>query len=151
MALPTDPWAYSYGTHCGFWAYCAYIYDIAITPSFLLTHYFLHVYDPRDHIIWERTSQSQEGKCFIRVEEWDNDHYWITCWMDYTGVKSHSSWLRLDPNPQDMLSQLDQVGSMMWLWWDIFLNHSMVLMDAILVTGREMQGEWVQRRAKWSE
>ena len=25
-------------------------------PSFLPTHYFLHVYNPRDHFIWERTS-----------------------------------------------------------------------------------------------
>src|SRR5882724_10638650 len=26
-------------------------------PLFQLTHYSLHVYDPKDHITWERTSQ----------------------------------------------------------------------------------------------
>jgi len=47
------------------------------------------------------------GTCFIRVEEWDHDHYWITCQMDNTGVEFSTQVdqdLVIDPNPQDMLS-----------------------------------------------
>jgi len=70
--------------------------------------------------------RSQEGTCFIRVEDWDNDHYWITCHINYTGVEFAirvGQDLVIDPNPQDMLSQLDWVGHLMWLWGgDIFLN-----------------------------
>src|SRR5882724_4848928 len=39
-----------------------------ILPSislFLPTHYFLHVYDPKDHITWERTSQKLGGECTL--------------------------------------------------------------------------------------
>jgi len=90
-------------------------------PAFLLTHYFLHIYDPRDHIIWERTSQKSGGEHAYQVEgRMDDDHYWITCWVDYTGVEfsTRVNWgLVIDPNPQDMLSRLDWVGSLMQLWW----------------------------------
>jgi len=89
-------------------------------PSFLPTHYFLHTYDPRDHIIWERTSQKLEGNMLYQDRSkgsWpllDHRH------MEYTGVE-FSNWVNwglvIDPNPQDMLSWLDQVGSLMWLWW----------------------------------
>jgi len=50
--------------------------------SFILTHY---VYNPTDHIIWERTVR--RGTHFVRVEAQDRDHYWITCQVDYTGVE----------------------------------------------------------------
>src|SRR5882724_306092 len=33
-----------------------------LLPSFLLTHYFLHICNPRDHIIWERTSWKSGGE-----------------------------------------------------------------------------------------
>src|SRR5882724_2264411 len=74
------------------------------------THYSLHVYDLKDH----------RGTRFIRVEDRDDIYYWITCRMDNTGVKFSmrvSRDLVIDPNPQDMLSQLARVGSLMWLWW----------------------------------
>ena len=60
------------------------------------------------------------GTHFIRVEERDHDHYWITCQMDNTGVEFSTQVdqdLVIDPNPQDILSWLDQVGSLMRLWW----------------------------------
>src|SRR5882724_4057012 len=45
-------------------------------PLFPLTHYFLHIYAPKDHLTWERTSQkSGGGTHFIRVEDRDEDHY----------------------------------------------------------------------------
>jgi len=47
------------------------------------------------------------GTFFVRVEEQDHDHYWITCQMDYTGVEFSirvDQDLVIDPNPQDMLS-----------------------------------------------
>jgi len=60
------------------------------------------------------------GTHFVRVEARDHDHYWITCRVDYTGVKFSTQvdqGLMIDLNPQDMLSRLDQVGSLMQLWW----------------------------------
>ena len=47
------------------------------------------------------------GTCFIRVEEQDDNDYWITCRMDNTGVEFSTrvnQSLVIDPNPQDMLS-----------------------------------------------
>jgi len=93
-------------------------------PSFLPTHNF-HVYDPETISFGRGHHRSQEVNTLVRVEARDCNHYWITCHMDYTGVKfsTRVDWgLVIDPNPQDMLSQLDWVGSLMWLWWDIFLN-----------------------------
>ena len=65
------------------------------------------------------------GTCFVRVEARDHDHYWITCQVDYTGVEFSTQvnqGLVIVPNPQDILSWLDRVGSLIWLCWDIFLN-----------------------------
>ena len=88
--------------------------------TFLLTCSFMHVYDPRDHIIWEDIMVIGRGTHFVRVEARDHNHYWITCWVDYTGVEFMTQvdqCLGIDPNPQDVLSQLDWVGSLIWLWW----------------------------------
>jgi len=44
---------------------------------------------------------SHEGDALYQVEEWDNDHYWITCQMDYTGVEFSTQVDRslvIDPN-----------------------------------------------------
>jgi len=65
------------------------------------------------------------GTHFIRVEDQDDNYYWITCWMDNTGVEFSirvNRDLVIDPNPRDMLSRLARVGSLMWLCGDIFLN-----------------------------
>jgi len=62
---------------------------------------------------------------FIRVEDRDDIYYWITCRMDNTGVEFSMRVGRdlvIDPNPQDMLSRLARVGSLMRLGGDIFLN-----------------------------
>jgi len=79
-------------------------------PLFPLTHYFLHIYDPKTISLGEDITEVRRGTHFIRVEDQDDNHYWITCWMDNTGVE-FSIWvgwdLVIDPNPQDMLS---------WLW-----------------------------------
>jgi len=84
-----------------------------------------HLWPQRSYHLGEDIMEVGRGMCFIRVEEWDHDHYWITCWMDYTGVK-FSNWVNqdlvIDPNPQDMLSQLDWVGSLCNFGGDIFLN-----------------------------
>jgi len=57
-----------------------------------------------------RHDSSRKGTQFVRVEVRDHDHYWITCWVDNTGVKFMTQvdqGLVIDPNPQDDLSQLD--------------------------------------------
>jgi len=46
----------------------------------------------------------------------------------------------IDPNPQDVLSQLDQVGSLIWSGGDICPNSFVGLEDAIWWLGREMRG-----------
>jgi len=84
---------------------------------------------------------SWEGTCFIRVEDRDDNHYWITCWKDNTGVEFSIGVGRdlvIDPNPHDICyHKLDRVGSLMWLWWGhSFWTRLMVLKDAILVTGK---------------
>jgi len=89
----------------------------------------------------EKTSQKSEGNALYQVEDQDDIYYWITCRMDNTGVEFSMRVGRdlvIDPNPQDMLSRLARVGSLMRLWWGhLSETHSMVLKDAILVTGKE--------------
>jgi len=89
-------------------------------PLFQLTHYSLHVYNLKDHIMWRRHHGSREGNTLYQVEDRNDIYYWITCCMDHTGVEfsMRVGWdLVIDPNPQDMLSRLARVGSLMWLWW----------------------------------
>src|SRR5882724_12614121 len=74
----------------------------------------------RPYHVGEDIMGVRRGMCFIRVEDQDDNCYWITCQMDNTGVKFSirvSQDLVIDPNPQDMLSRLDRVGSLMQLWW----------------------------------
>jgi len=95
----------------------------------------------RPYHVGEDITEVGRGTHFIRVEDQNDIYYWITCHMDNTGVE-FSMWvgrdLVIDPNPQDMLSQLAQVGS-----FDVavvgtsFWTCLMVLKDAILVTGKE--------------
>ena len=69
--------------------------------------------------------------------------------LDHLPGWLHRSWvLVIDHNPQDMLSWLDRVGSLMQLWWG---QLSELIQDAILVTGKgDVRERWVQRRAKWN-
>src|SRR5882724_8117797 len=82
--------------------------NIAITPIIPTDPLFPPCLQPqRPYHLGEDIMEVGRGTCFIRVEEWDNDHYWITCRMDNTGVKFStrvSQHLVIDPNPQDMLS-----------------------------------------------
>src|SRR5882724_5290314 len=95
--------------------------NIAIAPIFPTDPLFPPRLQPqRPYHLGEDIMEIGRGTHFIRVEERDNDHYWITCRMDNTGVKFSTQVSRdlvIDPNPQDMLSRLDRVGSLMWLWW----------------------------------
>jgi len=116
-----------YGNPCGFELFSG-LYTI-MWPSLPLsqpTHYSLHVYDLKDHYhVGETSTEVGRGTRFIRVEDRDDLYYWITCCMDNTGVRISMRVGRdlvIDPNPQDILSRLARVGSLMWLWWDIFLN-----------------------------
>ena len=52
---------------------------LPLLPLFQLTHYSLHIYDPKDHITWGKTSWKSGGEHFIRVEDKDDNYYWITC------------------------------------------------------------------------
>ena len=68
----------------------------------------------------EDITEVGRGTRFIRVEDRNDIYYWITCHMDNTGVEFSmrvSRDLVIDPNPQDMLSRLARVGSLMRLWW----------------------------------
>jgi len=56
-------------THCGFSKLSAPASNNMHCSHYLLTPLFLHVYNPKDHITWERTSWKLEGTCFIRVED----------------------------------------------------------------------------------
>jgi len=70
--------------------------------------------------VGEDITEVGRGTRFIRVEDRDDIYYWITCHMDNTGVEFSmrvSRDLVIDPNPQDMLSRLARVGSLMQLWW----------------------------------
>ena len=63
---------------------------------------------------------SRKGNTICQVEARDHNHYWITCWVDNMGVKftiQVDQCLVIDSNPLDVLSQFDQVGSLIWLWW----------------------------------
>jgi len=60
------------------------------------------------------------GTQFVKVEARDCNHYWITFQVDDMGVEftTQVDWhIVIGPNPQDVLSQLDWVGSFIWLWW----------------------------------
>jgi len=95
--------------------------NIAMAPIIPTNSLFPpRLWPQRPYHLGEDITEVGRGTCFIRVEDKDDDYYWITCWMDNTGVEFsiQVGWdLVIDPNPQDMLSQLAQVGSLMWLWW----------------------------------
>jgi len=62
--------------------------NIAITPIIPTDPLFLHVYDhKRPYHLGEDITEVGRGRCFIRVEDKDDDYYWITCGMDNTGVE----------------------------------------------------------------
>ena len=59
--------------------------DIAIAP--LIPTNLLsppHLRPQRPFHLGEDIMAVRRGTHFVRVEEWDHDHYWITCQMDYT-------------------------------------------------------------------
>jgi len=79
-----------------------------------------HLQPQRPFHLGEDITVVGSGTQFVRVEARDQDHYWITCQVDNTGVKftTQVNWgLVIDPNPQDVLSQLNQVGCLIWFWW----------------------------------
>ena len=87
--------------------------DFAIAPIIPTDPLFPpHLWPKRPYHLGEDIMEVGRGSHLFRVEEWDDDYYWITCCMDYTGVK-FAIWvgqnLVIDPNPQDMLSWLDRI------------------------------------------
>ena len=79
-----------------------------------------HLRPQRPYHVGEDITEVGRGMHFIRVEDRDDINYWITCRMDNTGVEFSMRVGRdlvIDPNPQDMLSWLARVGSLMRLWW----------------------------------
>ena len=50
------------------------------------------------------------GTQFVRIEVRDQDHYWITCQVDNTGIEFTTQvdqLLVIDPDPQEVLVWLD--------------------------------------------
>ena len=109
---------YSTAYHCGFPAYIKwYCYRSHNSHWLTISSMFM---TPETISFGGGHHGSQEGNTLYQVEEWDHEHYCMTCWMDYTGVEFSirvNQSLVIDPNPQDMLSQLDRTGSLMQLWW----------------------------------
>ena len=93
--------------------------NIAITPIIPTDPLFPPRLRPqRPYHLGEDITEVGRGMRFIRVEDRDDNHYWITCQMDNTGVEFSirvGRDLVIDPNPQDMLSRLARVGSLMQL------------------------------------
>src|SRR5882724_11133079 len=89
--------------------------DITITPIIPTDPLFPpHLQPERPYHLGEDITVVRRGTHFVRIEARDHDHYWITCRVDYTGVEFSTQvgqGLVIDPNPQAVLSQLDQVGS----------------------------------------
>src|SRR5882724_4756827 len=72
-----------------------------------------HLQPQRPYHVGEDITEVGRGTHFIRVEDRDDNYFWITCWMDNTGVEFSiqvSRDLVIDPNLQDMLSRLARVG-----------------------------------------
>jgi len=62
--------------------------DIAIAPMIPTDPLFPPILQPqRPYHLGEDITEVGRGTGFIMAEEWDNDHYWITCQMDNTGVE----------------------------------------------------------------
>src|SRR5882724_6441225 len=62
--------------------------DIAITPIIPTNPLFPpHPRPQRPYHLGEDITEVGRGTCFIRVEDRDDNHYWITCRMDNTGVE----------------------------------------------------------------
>src|SRR5882724_6337378 len=79
-----------------------------------------HLQPQRPYHVGEDITEVGRGTRFIRVEDQDDNYFWITCQMDNTGVEFSmqvGQYLVIDPNPQDMLSRHTRVGSLMRLWW----------------------------------
>src|SRR5882724_10485206 len=95
--------------------------NIAITSIIPTNPLFPPCLQPqRPYHMGEDIMEVRRGTHFIRVEDRNDIYYWITCRMDHTGVEFSmrvGQDLVIDPNPQDMLSRLAQVGSLMQLWW----------------------------------
>src|SRR5882724_6392489 len=95
--------------------------NIAIASSIPTDPLFPPCLQPqRPYHVGEDITGVGRGTHFIRVEDRNDNYYWITCRMDNTGVEFSiqvDQDLVIDPNPRDMLSQLARVGSLMWLWW----------------------------------
>jgi len=76
--------AYTYGTHCGSEPT---VNDITILLSFLLTHYFLYIYNPETISFGRGLDSSWEGNMLCQGKKQGSQHYWITAEWNYTGVK----------------------------------------------------------------
>src|SRR5882724_9226818 len=77
-----------------------------------------HLRPQKPYHLGKDITEVGRGMRFIRVEDQDDNYYWITCRMDNTGVEFSMRVGRdlvIDPNPQDMLSRLARVGSLMRL------------------------------------
>ena len=62
--------------------------NIAIAPIILTNPLFPPCLCPQiPYHLGEDITEVGRGMRFIGVEEWNNDHYWITCRMDNTGVE----------------------------------------------------------------
>src|SRR5882724_6620170 len=82
--------------------------NIAITSGIPTDPLFPPRLQPqRPYHVGEDITEVGRGTHFIRVEDRDDNYFWITCQMDNTGVEFSMRVGRdlvIDPNPQDLLS-----------------------------------------------
>ena len=67
----------------------------------------------------EEISEMGTGTRFVGIEDQEPECYRITCHMDYTGIE-FATWvaqsLVIDPDPQDVFSEIDQLGMLLGFW-----------------------------------
>jgi len=74
---------------------------------------------PKNPIVGRGHFRDGKGTRYVGIEYRDPECYWITCHMDNTGVEFTTQVARdfvIDPDPQDMISRINQVGMLLGVW-----------------------------------
>src|SRR5882724_4927003 len=114
--------------------------DIPRIPKMPIDPFFPPRPQPKKpYHLGEDISEVGMGTRYVGIEYRDPEHYWITCCMDNTGVK-FATWVArdfvIDPDPQDMISQIDRVGMLIGFWSGRIL---------VLFIGQSVIGNWEGR------
>ena len=91
-------------------------------------------------------SEMGTGTRYVGIEYRDPECYWIRCHMDNTGVE-FATWVArdfvIDPDPQDMISQINQVR--MWILVGTS-TWTLLSAKASFVTGKEGREVWEEEK-----